>query len=288
MEISVYQADVFTTKVNQGNPAGIVPAADNLTTDQMQKIAAEMGFNETVFILPSEECTAEFRYFTPGHETPLCGHATIGGVRYLLDAGLIQEQALLKTEVGPIEIKINADALTMAQSQPKQTPFLSSKKELCNILNIQEEDLLEDLPIEYGNTGSWTLLVPVKNEAVLAKMVPQTLRFPEVLKEIPHSSIHPFTVSNQEQRLFSARHFSSPYSKTIEDPVTGTASGVMAAYSQRYLYPEKNPLTISIQQGRYLKRPGQLLATATKEAGKTFIEITGTAIMNPQVKKINL
>jgi PhzF family phenazine biosynthesis protein len=55
-----------------------------------------------------------------------------------------------------------------------------------------------------------------------------------VLKEMPGASVHPFCFETYDPNAhMHARHFSSPFSGTIEDPVTGTASGVMGAYWER-------------------------------------------------------
>jgi len=50
-----------------------------------------------------------------------------------------------------------------------------------------------------------------------------------------------------------ARHFSSPYSGTIEDITTGTASGVMGAYFAAYMDRQAQlPKTLIIEQGQEL------------------------------------
>lgn len=75
----VYQVDAFTTTKFAGNPAGVVLAADTLTTTQMQQIARELNNSETAFICqPTDEhADLRVRFFTPTQEVPFCGHATI-------------------------------------------------------------------------------------------------------------------------------------------------------------------------------------------------------------------
>src|SRR4029079_8158979 len=60
-----------------GNPAGIVLDATELGDASMQRIAAEIGFSETAFLVPTGPTTARVRYFAPIAEVPFCGHATI-------------------------------------------------------------------------------------------------------------------------------------------------------------------------------------------------------------------
>ena len=41
--------DAFTTEPFSGNPCAVLPEADGLTDDQMQKIACETNLSETAF-----------------------------------------------------------------------------------------------------------------------------------------------------------------------------------------------------------------------------------------------
>jgi trans-2,3-dihydro-3-hydroxyanthranilate isomerase len=51
---SYYTADVFSDRIFGGNPLAVFPEASGLTRTQMQKIAAEFNFSETVFVFPPE------------------------------------------------------------------------------------------------------------------------------------------------------------------------------------------------------------------------------------------
>ncbi|MFD0854037.1 PhzF family phenazine biosynthesis isomerase, partial [Actinomadura adrarensis] len=74
-EILRYAA--FTDTPEGGNPAGVVLAADGLTDEQMQGIAAEVGFSETAFLFrpAAEDGPRPVRYFSPLAEVAFCGHA---------------------------------------------------------------------------------------------------------------------------------------------------------------------------------------------------------------------
>lgn len=68
-----------------------------------------------------------------------------------------------------------------------------------------------------------------------------------------------------------SRHFSSPYSQTAEDPVTGSASGVMAAYLHRRVFCRSKELALTIQQGKHVDRIGELQAISTlTDSNKRF------------------
>ena len=55
----------------------------------MQSLAAELNLSETAFVLPMDSPEADFRlrWFTPGTEVDLCGHATLAAAHCLFDDG---------------------------------------------------------------------------------------------------------------------------------------------------------------------------------------------------------
>ena len=80
MKLNYYVVDAFATKAFEGNPAGIIVLDEWLPEELMLKIAIENNLSETAFTVKKAEspCTYELRWFTPGGEIDLCGHATIG------------------------------------------------------------------------------------------------------------------------------------------------------------------------------------------------------------------
>src|SRR5262249_23402045 len=76
IRLRMYQVDAFTGTVFRGNPAAVVPLLAWLEATTMQAIAAENNLSETAFLLPNDG-HYHLRWFTPTHEVPLCGHATL-------------------------------------------------------------------------------------------------------------------------------------------------------------------------------------------------------------------
>ena len=72
MRVNFVTVDVFTTTRFAGNPLGVVLNAEGLSSEQMQRIAAEFNLSETTFVLPPKDPahTAEVRIFTPRYEMP--------------------------------------------------------------------------------------------------------------------------------------------------------------------------------------------------------------------------
>lgn len=281
-KIKAFHYDVFSKEVNKGNPAGVV-IESGLSKEEMQQIALEIGFNETSFPIPSEKADLRIRYFTPGHEMNLCGHGTMATIYALKTKGLLdeREELTIETKAGILPIRIHSSAngdisITMKQAPPQFLEFTGSRKELAACLGMTEDHIETELPILYGSTGTWTLLVPIKKLADFKRMKPNNKMFPSILKDVPASSVHPFCLETYDPNAhMHARHFSSPYSGTIEDPVTGTASGVMGAYYARYIKNDPvQPLTLIVEQGQEIEKDGRVIVNVFHDD----IEITGHAV----------
>ena len=71
-----YIVDAFTNKPFSGNPAAVCVMDKWPEEDFMMKLAMENNLSETAFIVKEEE-GYHLRWFTPGSEVELCGHATL-------------------------------------------------------------------------------------------------------------------------------------------------------------------------------------------------------------------
>ena len=71
-----YTVDAFTDKVFAGNPAAVCVMRQWRDDHTMQNIAVENNLSETAFAV-KEGDAYHLRWFTPGGEVELCGHATL-------------------------------------------------------------------------------------------------------------------------------------------------------------------------------------------------------------------
>jgi PhzF family phenazine biosynthesis protein len=285
--VKIYQYDAFSTEPDQGNPAGVVLDADGLTEGEMQAIAAAVGFNETAFICRSQIADVRIRYFTPGHEMDLCGHGTVASLIALYQQRSLADIQTIETKAGIIEAAIrNRDAearVVMEQLPAEFVRFEGDVSKLASALGINPQDIDTSLPIVYGSTGLWTLLVPIKKLACFKTMAPDTAIFPELLTQFRHASIHPFCleVVNPGAQMHG-RHFSSPFSGTVEDPVTGTASGVMGAYYLNFISRLRSA-SIVVEQGQEIGRNGFVTVNVVQSNGQINVAIEGTGVFVKEI-----
>jgi PhzF family phenazine biosynthesis protein len=237
------------------------------------------------------------RFFTPSQEMDLCGHATVASLFMLDDRGMVSsDRLLIETRAGILPVTLNREngrtEIGMQQALYQEENFEGSLSALADAVGLTEQDLDERYPVVYGSTGSWTLLLPVKHLDTFRRMKPDNRRFPEILTQKPKASIHPFCLETiHPEASMHGRHFSSPYSGTVEDPVTGTASGVMGVYYRKHIekapeYPG-DPITqntpggkrreIIVEQGQEMGRDG-IIRVCLPEGPSDAVRICGTAV----------
>ena len=79
-----YIVDAFTNKPFSGNPAAVCVMENWPSEEAMMKLAMENNLSETAFIV-KEEGGYHLRWFTPGTEVELCGHATLASAFVILN-----------------------------------------------------------------------------------------------------------------------------------------------------------------------------------------------------------
>jgi PhzF family phenazine biosynthesis protein len=294
MATRVQHWDAFASQPGKGNPAGIVLDAVGLSDDDMQAIATTVGFNDTAFVLPPVQANFRIRYFAPRREVELCGHAAIAAFSALHRAGFLQESKhssyTLETKAGILSIGVeetgSAPLIVMNQGAPQFKSFSGARVALASAIGILSEDLHPTLPIVYGSTGRWTLVVPVKDLGVMRRMQPFPEQFDGVLSDTPGASIHPFCLETVDaQAHMHARHFSSPSSGTLEDAVTGTASGVLGAYYRQFIADHGDEEPLIVEQGYEIGREGIVRVWVRQDENQCSVRIAGSACF---VKVISL
>src|SRR4249920_3340575 len=122
--------DVFTDTPFEGNQLAVFTEARGLSPQQMQKLAREMNFSESTFILPAEAAGTDIRMriFTPGSELPMAGHPTVGSTFALAHEKVIasgQGRFVFGLGVGPtpVELSWKHDVLDFAWMDQQPPDF---------------------------------------------------------------------------------------------------------------------------------------------------------------------
>ncbi|MBL7743972.1 MAG: PhzF family phenazine biosynthesis protein [Chitinophagaceae bacterium] len=109
----LYQVDAFTDKLFAGNPAAVVPLEKWIDDDLMQNLAMENNLAETVFFVPDGN-DYDIRWFTPGAEINLCGHATLASAYVLFNIlGHKGPSITFHSKSGPLVVTKQGDVISM-------------------------------------------------------------------------------------------------------------------------------------------------------------------------------
>ncbi|MFT4541137.1 MAG: putative PhzF superfamily epimerase YddE/YHI9 [Planctomycetota bacterium] len=114
--MKIYQVDAFADALFEGNPAAVMPVQGWLPDATMQSIAQENNLSETAFYKPSERADADYdlRWFTPGREVDLCGHATLASAHVLFEhEGYAQDNIRFHTRSGVLAVSQRGTELCM-------------------------------------------------------------------------------------------------------------------------------------------------------------------------------
>jgi len=91
MPLPIHVIDAFARRPFTGNPAAVVVLPPDHVADPewMQAVAAEMKHSETAFVqsMDADRPVFSLRWFTPGAEVRLCGHATLATSHTLWTTG---------------------------------------------------------------------------------------------------------------------------------------------------------------------------------------------------------
>jgi len=110
----MYQVDAFTSELFRGNPAAICPLEKWLPDETLQAIAAENNLAETAYYIPNGN-GFQLRWFTPGVEVELCGHATLAAA-YVIQSIRGESNAprlSFQTKSGELIVERDGDLLVM-------------------------------------------------------------------------------------------------------------------------------------------------------------------------------
>lgn len=148
MALDVTVLRVFTNADGDfGNPLGVVDASLVEPVDR-QRIAAELGYSETIFVnLPeSGTNTATAHIFTPTVELPFAGHPTVGASWWLKDRG---------TPVNTLQVPAGVVQVAYEQQPDGDFTVISARADWAPDFAIRDLDSIEDVltadPDDYGD-----------------------------------------------------------------------------------------------------------------------------------------
>lgn len=235
MEVVILKS--FTYNKSGGNEAGLVVLDRDLSEEEMQKIAADVGLSETAFLKRIDEKNFNVRFFTPVCEVELCGHATIAAFYYVAENMIENKLGKLElfqyTKAGKLALFINyhdkaVENVMMEQASPKFYGYIDDVLSIAKSLGTEASCIkLENYNIKPAivSTGLKDILIPVKDRQTLNNLKPDFNMISKISKINDSVGYHVYTIDNEQ---IYARNF-APLVGIDEECATGTANGALAA-----------------------------------------------------------
>lgn len=253
MEILKLRA--FTTSdadSRSGNPAGVVIGADDLASEDMAGIAAELGFSETAFISKITAEAVHVRYFTPRAEIAFCGHATIASGVALARRGAGPVITFTTARRGDVPVEATPDSATLTAVDTTVHPLAGDHLvPLLDALGLSSDDLDPELPPAFVQGGNPHPLLFVR-AGVLARLDHDDQAVLALQNRLGWDGTVPVVHRASPDRFASRNPF--PRGGIREDPATGSAAAGLGYYLRAggYVVP---PATIEVRQGAESGRP---------------------------------
>jgi PhzF family phenazine biosynthesis protein len=221
VRIPIYWADAFTDHLFTGNPAAVCILDDYLDDDLLQAIATENNLSETAFLV-ADEGFWHIRWFTPGAEVNLCGHATLASAAVV--SRFIDPEAgniCFESMSGPLSVRVepNRFVLDFPLYRPERA---TTGDEIAGILGTHPEFVLqaEDMQMAVMDT-----------EARVANIEPDMERL------LALDALGLIVTAPGSETDFVSRFF-APKLGVPEDPVTGSAHCMLIPYWSEVLQKE--------------------------------------------------
>lgn len=121
MSATLHVLRVFADETGKGgNPLGVFLDGDEVPGPDRQRVAADLGFSETVFV--DDPDRGAIRIYTPALELPFAGHPSVGTAWLLASEGF--EPAVLRPPAGEVGIR-REEELTFIAARPEWAPELA-------------------------------------------------------------------------------------------------------------------------------------------------------------------
>jgi trans-2,3-dihydro-3-hydroxyanthranilate isomerase len=280
LNLSFYIVDVFAEEKYAGNQLAVVRGGADLSDEDLGKIALEMNYSETAFVLADEETDGGYdvRIFTPGMEVPFAGHPTLGTayvIRHEILAGPVDE-VTLNLKAGKIPVTFG-DLLWMRQLPPTFGATLDPAQ-MALAINLETTNIDDRFPVQEVSTGLPTLIVPLRDLDALRRCKVDWERYTELVG--PDKNLYVFCPEPHEDGPgdLSARMFADDLG-VPEDPATGSAAGCLAGYLAEHRYFGTDPVDVRVEQGYEIKRPSLLYLRAETKGGETTVHVGGKVQM---------
>jgi trans-2,3-dihydro-3-hydroxyanthranilate isomerase len=248
---------------------------------EMQKIAREMNFSETTFIVSGLQANGGYdvKIFSPDSELPFAGHPTLG-TAYVIKKLIYRSESSkinLNLPVGQIPVVFEDQYAWMTQNQPEFGANVEIDR-IAAALQINREDINTDFPIQVVSTGLPSVIVHLNSLDAISRCKINHRAYTDLLKDMGDVNLLVFTTETAStENDLNVRLF-MPIPGYLEDPATGSANGNLAGYLLEHNFFNSNEINYRVEQGAFIDRPSLLKIKAKKTDDHYLIQVGGQVI----------
>lgn len=277
-----YIVDAFTDQPFGGNPAGVVPLDSDAFPEEelMLKVAAELRYSETAFVVQHSDNEYTVRYFTPKAEVELCGHATIATFAMLHHENGLTGRCLCHTKAGDLAIEVG-DRVMMQMATPRIVDTIADAEVIYRAIGVT--DYQPTLPVQIANSGLPDIMIPLRDVAMLQSLKPDMEAITAITRKYEAVSLHVFAFAGDSYTAH-VRDF-APLYDIPEESATGTANAALTHYLQQNgCIPSTGDF--SFLQGEAMGRPS-VVSTRITADGTIYVGGSATIVANGELKVEN-
>ena len=270
----VQRIAAFADGQRGGNPAGVVIGDSLPEPAEMQAVAAEVGYSETVFAARQGD-RWRVRYFAPAIEVDFCGHATIA-----LGAALAAREGdgVFPLQLNQTQITVEGRVAGKGMEAALQSPSTWSRaanpelvREALTLFGWTPADLDARIPPALAHGGANHLVLALTSRERLAGMRYDFAAGEELARRAELTTFS-LIFAESAQRFHARNPF--PAGGIYEDPATGAGAAALAGYLRDLGWMRTGE--IEILQGSDMGSPSRLRAEWTAEPGAS-IRVSGAA-----------
>jgi len=286
--LRIFQVDAFTRTRFTGNPAAVVLDADGQSDATLTSIAREFSQAEVAFVCAATggDHDIRLRFFNTRKETPFVGHATIAAHAVLLALGRRGPGVIRQhSGTGIIDVRVldqNGPVVAFRQGAPELDAPLPFKTTLrvAEALRLPATLLHDVMPARIARKGSTRLLVPVGEPRGLDAVAPNFDTLLSLGKELGAEGFFVFAVNRSPEEFSTDARMFCPALGIPEDPVSGNAHAMLAAYLWELGQFGKGSTAFIGRQGRQMNRPGEVNVQLEVDHGRLHaVHIGGGAVI---------
>jgi len=287
----LFLVDTFTRERFCGNPAAVVLDAEQLSDEEMRRLARELHGTEVAFVLAAEapDHDLEIRFFSPRREVTFIGHAALAAhyVRAIAN-GVPKGKVRQKSGNAIIEVEVKGKApnlhITLHQSPATFGPLVPDERRgpVLDALGISSASLHPACPMQVMSKWNSRLLIGLRTPEALESLQPNMEALMHLTPHVGADGFFVFApVPDSEPFATESRMF-CPVIGVPEDPVSGNAHGMLGVYLVHHglLAANGKPARLIGHQGRFVQRPGQVEVLVTASGKRaTAVQVAGDAII---------